>query len=1210
MRLISRALVFLIACCADLPAAEIEPGATRDLDAVDTYIVTFEQPGLVQSVMAGPYLARKAGDAGRTLDVSTAPARELREDIGAERQRLLETAAHRLGRQISPRHVYELALNGVAVTLSGREALELASMPGIGRVEPERIVRLQTDLSAAWLGANAVWGAPSPFGSKGEGIVIGIIDSGLNRQHPSFAAVSPADGFVHANPHGKFYGRCIAAPSKCNGKVIGIYDYTDEGLLDGIDQSNHGSLVAGIAAGNAVDVNIGGKLTRISGIAPHASLIVYKTCIADSQGSCTVGDIIAALEQAIEDGVDVVNLSLGYAPSDPWICLESTCNGPPWDSLSEVMLNVHAAGIVGVVAAGNAGPTAGSVPAPGVSPWVITVASARHNRTPAKANELAGSSGRGPGPVGGYLLPDVTAPGVDVIGAGAGPGTVMGFGTSMASPQVAGAAALLRGAHPDWTVADVVSVLVTTARPVIVLPDGGGPAGVFDQGGGLVDLAQALDAGLSLRIDSNGYRAANPHLGGSVAAMNEAALILDRCFRTCTVTRTFTALTSGSWSVMPEISGGVLVSASPTEFTLAAGQTREVSFSVNAEARAGEWTYGAVRLQRTDATAPATRLPLAVFADPGPVPDEIVVQTSSDSGFADIAFPGLAALPDATFATSALQEAFTRAEALPQASGNPFIANAGGADGAYAQFITIPANSGAVTLEVDTLDSTSLNVNLYVGRDVNGNGKTEQVETECASTEAGVRENCAVAVPNRSVDARYWFVATNWKSSTPGAIDVVTSRWSIRTPGAGLGGVLTATGPGRVDSGEAFTVRLAWKDFTLTPGTERKSTLLVGARPEQPGKIGQISVRLVRSAEPASAPAALVPGSALALRLQAGEAEDRLYVDVPPNASTLSVTLAGTGEVNVFAAHEANPAGPGIQPAPARNLAAASSNAPGANDTLVVSAPQLVPGRWYLTPVNSGTQTADVTIKATLAYAGARPEPRAGAYYNPARSGSGAFLYRVGNAWAYAVYTYLQDGTPTWYLGTNTLPGTQEGTWVVPLERFTWDGAQASGKRIGEAILTLRSPTQFQFTWNIDGESGSETYGFLDGGGCPAGVGTPATGIWSAPALPGYGFTVLSYPAVESIAAYFYDDLGVARWALGSLGTGQSGAMPMRQYRGAASLMPYQAPVSDAVGTLDRNFTSPTTGTGALDLQLAAPLTGEWRTDHALQRLTDVSGCN
>jgi hypothetical protein len=498
-------------------------------------------------------------------------------------------------------------------------------------------------------------------------------------------------------------------------------------------------------------------------------------------------------------------------------------------------------------------------------------------------------------------------------------------------------------------------------------------------------------------------------------------------------------------------------------------------------------------------------------------------------------------------------------------------------------------------------------VQLYAGRDINLDGKTQQTETECASTEPGDRELCEIQIPDASIERRYWFVANNREASTPGATDLVTVRWVVLGSGVSDDAAVTVTGPGHVDSGEPFSIRIAWKDFTLTPGAERESVLRIGTKPDRLGDIGAIAVKLKRGGDATTAPAALVPGEALTIRLQPGEAEDRLFVDVPPNASGLSVKLSGSGEVNVFAARAPDNAGPAIAPAPARNLAAASSSAPGANDTLTVDGAQLAPGRWYLTPVNSGTQSTELTMTPTLSYGAARAEPRTGAYFNAARAGAGGFFYRAGSTWAYIWYTYLEDGTPTWYLGANAAPGAQEGTWLVPLHRYTWDGAQANGTRIGEGILTLVSPTRFQFSWNIDGKTGSETYDFIDGGGCAAGVTANVTGSWFAPELPGYGYSVSAYSTVSGVAAYFYDDSGIARWAIGADAL-QSGSMVMSQYRGVGPLAPYQAPVSEPIGTFARTFTQ-SAGNGHLDLQLEAPLTGEWETAHALQRLTDTLSC-
>src|SRR5690606_23604613 len=239
-----------------------------------------------------------------------------------------------------------------------------------------------------------------------------------------------------------------------------------------------------------------------------------------------------------------------------------------------------------------------------------------------------------------------------------------------------------------------------------------------------------------------------------------------------------------------------------------------------------------------------------------------------------------------------------------------------------------------------------------------------------------------------------------------------------------------AIGPGHVAQDEAFPVRISWNAPDLLPGERKLGYLLLGAKAGREGKTGRIPVTITRTGN-TDAPAALVSGRTRVMKLAAGDAQERLFIDVPPNASALSISTSGEGEVDLYAAWTGDFASPnastGIDAAPARGEAEATSIHPGANESIDLHEPPFKPGRWYITPVNSGTEDASFELTASISYSAGSPPvqaptPQFGGYYNPARSGSGAFLYEAGSSWALIVYSYLDDGTPTWYLGASPQP--------------------------------------------------------------------------------------------------------------------------------------------------------------------------------------------
>ena len=238
------------------------------------------------------------------------------------------------------------------------------------------------------MGADGIWDGTATGGlpgTQGEGVTVGIIDTGLNLGHSSFAAVGPSDGYTHTNPlgSGTYLGLCDSDPGTfvCNDKLIGYYIFTGETTEDG---DGHGSHTGSTTAGNVLDAGMV-DLTpfayspAISGVAPHANIIGYDGCLDD--GGCPFSALTAAIDQTVADGVvDVINYSIGGGSSDPWT-----------DADSLAFLGAADAGIVPVTSASNSGPGAGTVGSPADAPWMLAVGASTHNR--AGLNSVESMSG-------------------------------------------------------------------------------------------------------------------------------------------------------------------------------------------------------------------------------------------------------------------------------------------------------------------------------------------------------------------------------------------------------------------------------------------------------------------------------------------------------------------------------------------------------------------------------------------------------------------------------------------------------------------------------------------------------------------------------------------------------------------------------------------------------------------------------------------------
>lgn len=634
--------------------------------------------------------------------------------LRAEQDRVLESVG-------SPEVLYRYttAVNGFAAELVESQVKGLRSTPGVALVE-----RSTTSPTAGRAGLvpglppaeTATAGPVSTRGpaGAGRGVVIGVVDTGIWPENPSFAGLpQQRPGTSPALPG--FHGACPSAEHwterDCNDKVVsarhfvrgfGAGSLASTEILSPRDATGHGTHAAATAAGEPmVGVEIDGQdFGRASGTAPAARLAVYKACWTapdPAEDGCTTADVVAAVDRAVADGVDVISHSVAGSAR-------------PDDTVSRAFLSATTAGVFVAAAAGNTGPRAGNVR--NTSPWVTTVGAGTHriyqgavrlgsgrrlfgamtsdssvpsrqvvlaedvaaptadpaaaarcemgaldaalvqdkvvvcdrgqiprvdkssavsaaggvgmvlaNTTadtveadvhavptvhlevadadglksyvrrkgdqarialdaeasaPVEVPTVASFSGRGPVPGADLLKPDLTAPGVGVVGAVAPPANSgrlwdLYSGTSVSAPHVAGLAAYVRALHPDWSPTRIKSAMMTTASGLE------GSEGPLAEGAGQVDATGLLDPGLVLDSRPSAWRG---FLTGQVRTrdLNLPSVAVGRLVGRATVVRRFTNVARTAETYTTSVTGlrGIRALVEPRTMTLQPGQSRRV----------------------------------------------------------------------------------------------------------------------------------------------------------------------------------------------------------------------------------------------------------------------------------------------------------------------------------------------------------------------------------------------------------------------------------------------------------------------------------------------------------------------------------------------------------------------------------------------------------------------------------------------------------
>ena len=625
---------------------------------------------------------------------------------------------------------------GVALSLPADRAADVLALPGVLAVQADTRHELLTDSSGDFVGAPTIYSALGSSDTAGAGTIVGVLDSGLWPEHPSFAdpGLSEPPAKADGTPRTCDFGDNPLTPGPdpfaCTNKLISgesflaTYNATVGGETypgTARDSEGHGTHTASTAAGSPVAGTSIFGIDRgpVSGIAPGAQVAAYKVCGAKG---CFASDSVAAVQQAILDGVDVINYSISGGTS------------PYTDPVELAFLDAYQAGVFVAASAGNEGPAAGTVNH--LSPWVTTVAASTQRREfrsaltvtageesftadgasitagvgpapvvlasaapyndvrcekPAPAGTLAGmmvacerggngrvakgwnvlqggaagmvlynpapadtetdnhwlptvqladgaaflafmkahsavsgtfstgaaADGAGDvmagfssrGPAGGWLKPDLTAPGVQVL-AGQTPtpdGTDTGppaqyfqaiAGTSMSAPHVAGAGALLVALHPSWSPGQIRSALMTTATTAVVKPDGVTPADPFDLGAGRIDLTRAGDPGLTFDVPTADFVAAGEPGPRGGLDLNLPSIDVPLLTGEITTTRTATNTTDTPlrYRARATAPDGARITVTPSLFTVDPGSSVPLTIVINGAALAAGQYFAQISL--------------------------------------------------------------------------------------------------------------------------------------------------------------------------------------------------------------------------------------------------------------------------------------------------------------------------------------------------------------------------------------------------------------------------------------------------------------------------------------------------------------------------------------------------------------------------------------------------------------------------------------
>ena len=943
-------------------AAPNTDGSSESVRGDGIYIVWMADDPVVayEGDIAG--LRATKPDTGKKINPNSAAVRKYQNYLESQHDAALDGVGISTDQKF---YDYSVVFNGFAAQMTGAQATALDKQANVLGVFENELHKLDTVTTPEFIGMTGETGAWA-LGSKGEDVIVGVVDSGIWPESPSFSdqtdlSIVTGNGNAKKNPaYGPapagWSGTCQSGENfsqdDCNDKVIGARYYnagfggnqavnttfTYE-FLSPRDADGHGSHTSGTAAGNeGAEVIVAGESRGFaSGIAPRARVAMYKACWgegADPAAGCFTMDTTAAIDQAVADGVDVINYSISGTRTNFL------------DSVEISFLFAADAGVFVATSAGNSGPGASTVAHP--SPWVTSVAATTHDRayeanvtlgngdsytgaswqendlgsldlvysgdvglagadpgqvalcypgtldsaqvagkmvlcdrgviarvsksaavaqagglamimrnvSPSSINadfhavpsihvtvddgvaikaymdsvsaptaelgngvltidtdapQVAAFSSRGPLLASADLLkPDIAAPGVDVL-APVSPvfgGEIYSLlsGTSMSSPHIAGMAAVVAGANPDWSPMAIKSALMTTTTDIA-------DATPFDEGAGFADPTSALDPGLVydsgffewlgfLCGSTNGVSQGTCDFLASIGVpfdasdFNGASITIGDLAGAQTVVRTVTNVgDAGTYEVSVDAPEGIAVEVNPSTMTLGNGDSAsyEVSFSATESSLLDEYVFGS--LTWSDGTHDV-KSPLTVRALPVAAPSEVSGTGLEGSVSYDVIFGYSGAFDTAGHG---LVAADTTADTVIDDPANDIVTALGNGIGINVYQVEVPADTAFARWSLfndDTDGVDDLDLYLFEGDSIDladligqsGNGDSNE-EVHAVLPAAGT----------------YTVVVHGWGTDGPDA-EFTLSGWLIPL----AAGDLAVDAPATAVATETGTVTASW----------------------------------------------------------------------------------------------------------------------------------------------------------------------------------------------------------------------------------------------------------------------------------------------------------------------------------------------------------------------------------------------------------------